>query len=150
MGQQKRFSCDNDEEFTGQIIDLWVYTYKVTLGFSRPGTPTDNPHITSFNGTLLDEFLNANCFSSVMAVRRLTEAWRLNYNDNQPHMAHNRETSTEFDNYQGCAIVLRLKLPLDLNILPGSTKPSTSLTRWLCYERSVNQRVTTPPPTTLY
>lgn len=52
--------CDNGAEFTRQIIDLWAYTHKVRLDFSRPGTPTDNAHIESFNGTLRDEFLNVN------------------------------------------------------------------------------------------
>jgi transposase InsO family protein len=30
----------------------------VALDFTRPGKPTDNGHIESFNGRLRDEFLN--------------------------------------------------------------------------------------------
>ncbi len=51
-GKPKAVFCDNGAEFTGQIIDLWAYTHKVKMDFSQPGTPTDNAHIESFNGTL--------------------------------------------------------------------------------------------------
>tara|TARA_R110002051_G_scaffold98807_2_gene169133 strand:- start:6965 stop:7123 length:159 start_codon:yes stop_codon:yes gene_type:complete len=45
-------------EFTGLIVDLWAYHHRGRMDFSRPGTPTDNAHIESFNGTLRDEFLS--------------------------------------------------------------------------------------------
>lgn len=70
-GAPKVVFCDNGAEFTGQIVDLWAYTHKVRLDFSRPGTPTDNAHVESFNGTLRDEFLNVNWFNSVMEARQL-------------------------------------------------------------------------------
>lgn len=87
--------CDNGAESTGQIIDLWAYTHKVKLDFSRPGTPPDNAHIESFNGTLRDELLNTNWFSSITDAAQLAEAWRRDYNDSRPHMAHNGKTPTE-------------------------------------------------------
>lgn len=79
-GAPKAVFCDNGAEFTGRIVDLWAYTHKVRLDFSRPGTPTDNAHIESFNGTLRDEFLNTNWFSSIAEAKRLAEAWRQDYN----------------------------------------------------------------------
>ncbi len=100
-GAPKAVFCDNGAEFTGQIIDLWAYTHKVKLDFSRPGTPTDNAHIESFNGTLRDELLNTNWFSSITDAARLAEAWRRDYNDSRPHMAHNGKTPTEFAEISG-------------------------------------------------
>jgi transposase InsO family protein len=51
------------------------------MDFSRPGTPTDNAHIESFNGSLRDECLNINWFASVVEAKRLIEAWRRDYNE---------------------------------------------------------------------
>jgi transposase InsO family protein len=33
-------------------MDLWAYQNGVKIDFSRPGKPTDNAYIESFNGTL--------------------------------------------------------------------------------------------------
>jgi transposase InsO family protein len=53
----RRFA-DNGGEFTGLMVDLWAYHHKVRIEFSRPGRPTDNAFIESFNGSLRDECLN--------------------------------------------------------------------------------------------
>ena len=54
-GAPQRIYCDNGSEFTSRILDLWAYHNRVTLEFSRPGKPTDNGHIESFNGSLRNE-----------------------------------------------------------------------------------------------
>jgi putative transposase len=64
-------------------------------------TPTDNAHIESFNGTLRDEFLNVNWFQSINEAKELCEAWRRDYNESRPHMAHNGKTPAEFAEYSG-------------------------------------------------
>ena len=51
--------CDNGSEFIGRALDLWVYVNKVKIDFSRPGKPTDNAHVESFNGRLREECLSA-------------------------------------------------------------------------------------------
>jgi len=38
-------------------LDLWAYARGVTLDFSRPGKPTDNAFIESFNGKFRAECL---------------------------------------------------------------------------------------------
>jgi putative transposase len=100
-GKPETVFCDNGAEFTGQIVDLWAYTHKVSMDFSRPGTPTDNAHIESFNGTLRDEFLNVNWFQSIDEAKELCEAWRRDYNESRPHMAHNGKTPAEFAELSG-------------------------------------------------
>jgi putative transposase len=55
------------------------------LDFSRPGKPTDNAIVESFNGRLRDEFLNTNWFSSLADARGKIEAWRRDYNECRPH-----------------------------------------------------------------
>src|SRR3954453_12216865 len=56
-------------EFVSKTLDRWAYQNGVTLDFSRPGKPTDNAFVESFNGRLRDECLNAHWFLS-LATRR--------------------------------------------------------------------------------
>ncbi|GHA85047.1 hypothetical protein GCM10009069_05200 [Algimonas arctica] len=75
-GRPERVFCDDGAEFTGQTMDLWAYSHKIRLDFSRPGTPTDNAHIESFNRSVRNELLNVIWFISLAEVNRLSEAWR--------------------------------------------------------------------------
>ena len=40
---------DQGSKFISRDLDLWAYANNVTLGFSRPGKPTDNAFIEAFN-----------------------------------------------------------------------------------------------------
>ncbi len=51
---------NNGSEFAGKILDLWVYERDIRIDFSRPGTPTDNATVESFNGRLRQGCLNKN------------------------------------------------------------------------------------------
>jgi putative transposase len=46
----KYLFADNGSEFTGHLVDLWAYHYGVRIDFSRPGKPTDNAYIETFDG----------------------------------------------------------------------------------------------------
>jgi putative transposase len=46
-----RIQVDGGSEFISKALDKWAYEQPVTLYFSRPGNPTDNPYIASFNGS---------------------------------------------------------------------------------------------------
>ena len=39
-------------------MQMWAYHHGVRLDFSRPGKPTDNSYVETFNGSLCDECLN--------------------------------------------------------------------------------------------
>jgi putative transposase len=73
--------CDNGSEFTSQAMDLWAYHNGVKIDFSRPGKPTDNAYVESFNGTLRAECLDAHWFSSLMEAVEQIESWRREYNE---------------------------------------------------------------------
>ncbi len=92
----KRMYCDNGSEFTSRILDLWAYHNQVTIEFSRPGKPTDNGHIESFNGRLRDECLNAHWFRNLTDAKDKIAAWRKDYNETRPHRALNYLTPNEF------------------------------------------------------
>ena len=48
-GAPKYLFADNGAEFTGQLVDLWAYHHGARIDFSRPGKPTDNTLIETFN-----------------------------------------------------------------------------------------------------
>jgi putative transposase len=85
-GAPKFLFADNGAEFTGHLVDLWAYHHNVRIDFSRPGKPTDNAFIETFNGSLRDECLNLHWFDNLAEAKRLIEVWRIDYNVSRPHM----------------------------------------------------------------
>lgn len=59
----------------------------VRRDFSRPGTPTDNAFVESFNGTLRDECLNVHWFTSLADAEEQIGRRRVEYNESRPHRA---------------------------------------------------------------
>lgn len=57
------------------------------LDFSRPGKPTDNAFIGSFNSKFRAECLNAHWFLTLDDARQKMEHWRRDYNEVRPHSA---------------------------------------------------------------
>jgi putative transposase len=95
-GAPTRLFCDNGSEFCSQIFDLWAYRHQVRIDFSRPGKPTDNAHVESFNATFRRECLNAQWFESLDEAKERIEAWRREYNESRPHRALQDRTPEEF------------------------------------------------------
>ncbi len=95
-GSPKVLFCDNGSEFTSQAMDLWAYRNGVRIDFSRPGKPTDNAFVESFNGTFRAECLDVHWFASIGEARRLIEGWRREYNETRPHRALGEQTPSEF------------------------------------------------------
>jgi putative transposase len=95
-GPPRRVFADNGSEFSGRVFDLWAYHHGVQIDFSRPGKPTDNAFVESFNGSLRDECLNANWFESIEEAKATIEAWRVEYNESRPHQALGHLTPREF------------------------------------------------------
>ena len=88
--------ADNGAEFTGQLVDLWAYHHGVRIDFSRPGRPTDNAFIETFNGSLRDECFNLHWFTTLAEAKVIVEAWRRDYNESRPHMALGHRTPQEY------------------------------------------------------
>jgi putative transposase len=95
-GTPQSMRVDNGPEFVSKSLDMWAYFNGVKLAFSRPGKPTDNALIESFNGRLRDGCLNQPWFLSLDEARAVTEAWREDYNRIRPHGALGNRTPTEF------------------------------------------------------
>ena len=95
-GKPKRIQVDNGTEFTSRSMDLWAYLNKVKLDFSRPGKPTDNAFIESFNGKFRAECLNENWFLSLADARDKIKQWRDDYNRHRPHSSLGDLSPVEF------------------------------------------------------
>ena len=100
-GLPKRIKVDNGPEFISRALDTWAYLNKVHLDYSRPGRPTDNPHIESFNGSFRDECLNVSWFMSLEDAREKIERWRMDYNEYRPHSGLTHLTPAEFASAAG-------------------------------------------------
>ncbi len=95
-GAPNYIQCDNGSEFISKAMDRWAYENGVTIDFSRPGKPTDNAIIESFNGSFRDECLNTNWFLSIDDARDKIEEWRVDYNEFRPHSSLGGLTPNEF------------------------------------------------------
>ena len=78
------------------MVDLWAYANKVTIEFSRPGKPTDNAYIESFNGSLRDECLNTHWFEDLTDAQEKLQAWQKEYSESRPHKALDGLTPLEY------------------------------------------------------
>ncbi|MCI1786200.1 MAG: IS3 family transposase [Bacteroidales bacterium] len=94
----KRIQVDNGPEFISKELDRWAWENKVTLDFSRPGRPTDNPFIESFNGSFRDECLNTNWFLSLQDAEDKIESYIREYNEFRPHSSLQDRTPQEVEN----------------------------------------------------
>jgi putative transposase len=95
-GAPRAIRVDNGPEFISKALDRWAYENSVKLDFSRPGKPTDNAFVESFNGRLRDECLNTHWFLSLDGARSKIEAWRRDYNECRPHTSLGWMTPAEF------------------------------------------------------
>lgn len=104
-GVPERLSVDNGPEFISKVLDAWAYRHGVQLLFNRPGTPTDNPYIESFNGHFREECLAQHWFGSLEEARKVIEAWRMDYNTVRPHRSLKQQTPA--------AVLARWRLPTE-------------------------------------
>ena len=78
------------------MLDQWACANGVELDFTRPGKPTENAFIESFNGRLRQECLNENWFLSLADARDKVEAWRHAYNNERPPGALGQMAPAQF------------------------------------------------------
>lgn len=101
-GLPKIVKVDNGPEFISKALDRLAYENGIEIDFSRPGKPTDNAKVESFNGRFREECLNAHWFMSLDDAKRKIEAWRKYYNEVRPHSALDWATPAEFAH--GCGL----------------------------------------------
>ena len=95
-GLPKFVRSDNGPEFIAVALREWLTNLEVETLYIEPGSPWENAFAESFNSRFRDEFLGLEVFENLKAAKRLTSAWRANYNDHRPHSSLGYQTPTEF------------------------------------------------------
>lgn len=86
-GVPKCIRGDNGPEFVAEAIRRWLKQVEVEALYIEPGAPWENGYAESFISRLRDEFLATEEFESLSAARRLSKAWKDDYNHDRPHSA---------------------------------------------------------------
>jgi putative transposase len=87
---------DNGPEFVAVAIREWLAPLGIETLYIEPGSPWENGYAESFNSRLRDEFLGTEEFENLAAARKLTAAWREDYNHHRPHGSLGYVTPAEF------------------------------------------------------
>jgi len=84
-GVPEHMRSDNGSEFIARILRSWLQEHQVKTLYIEPGSPWQNGHVESFNGSLRDECLDRELMLSLAEARVLIEDYRVHYNDERPH-----------------------------------------------------------------
>ena len=88
------------DHFSGRApagaIQRWLNQVNVEARYIAPGSPWENGYAESFHSRLRDEFLAIELFESLAAARKLSTAWKEDYNHHRPHSSLGYVTPVEF------------------------------------------------------
>jgi putative transposase len=130
----ERIQADNESEFIYKELDRWAYDPGVTMDYSRPGKPTDNPFLESFNGTFRDKCLNTHWFLSLEDAVEKIGQWRHEYNHDRTHSSLGDITPMEY--IETCQ-----PRPEKEDPLPGGASPEQ-----LVSARRLGKKTVSPKP----
>ena len=86
-GRPAAIRCDNGPEFTSRHFLAWCVERQIELLHIQPGKPTQNARVESFHGRFRDECLTVSWFQNLFDAKRKIAAWRIEYNEDRPHLA---------------------------------------------------------------
>ena len=95
-GVPAHIRSDNGSEFIAGAIQRWLAQVDVQTLYIASGAPWENGYAESFHSRLRDEFLALEEFENVAAARKLTTAWKDDYNRHRPHSSLGYQTPVEF------------------------------------------------------
>jgi transposase InsO family protein len=116
-GVPRAIRSDNGPEFIARAIQRWLAQVNVQTLYIEPGSPWENGFAESFHSRLRDEFLALEMFESLAAARKLTAAWREDYNYHRPHSSLGYVAPVEF------AARCTASAPKLLSATPQATSP---------------------------
>ena len=76
----ERIKVDKRPEFISKDLDRWEYEKNVSLDFSTPEKPNDNPYIEPLHSSFRNECLNINCSKSLEDSEEKVDAGDTNTN----------------------------------------------------------------------
>jgi transposase InsO family protein len=95
-GVPKHIRSDNGPEFIAKAVRRWTERLGIETLYIKPGSPWQNGYAESFHGKFRDEFLALEEFESLAAARKLTTAWKDDYNHHRPHSSLGYLVPAEF------------------------------------------------------
>jgi transposase InsO family protein len=116
-GVPRHIRSDNGPEFIALAIQRWLAQVNVQTLYIEPGAPWENGYAESFHSRFRDEFLDLEEFENVAAARKLTTAWKEDYNHHRPHSSLGYSTPVEF------AARCTASAPKLLSATPQATSP---------------------------
>lgn len=128
-GVPRCIRSDNGPEFVAKELRGWLQQLGIEVLYVTPGSPWENGYAESFHSRLRAEFLSVEVFESVSAARRLTTAWRQDYNEVRPHGSLGGLTPSAYslwcaaaapDGLRSCATAAQSNLPNPTSITPGT------------------------------
>ncbi|BDQ38870.1 hypothetical protein SYK_32300 [Pseudodesulfovibrio nedwellii] len=92
---------DNGPKCISNVMEEWAKLHSVELQFIQPGKPTLNSYIECFNRTHREEVFDFYIFNSLSEVRKSTEEFIREYNEERLHESMRNLTSLEFAIHAG-------------------------------------------------
>ncbi len=88
-GKPNYIRSDNGSEFIATALQLWLRKVGIKPIQLYPGSPWENGYNERFNGTLRNEVLNAEWFTSIAQVQTVINMWLKEYNHIRPYQSLN-------------------------------------------------------------
>lgn len=95
-GVPQHIRSDNGPELVAKAIQRWLTQLDIKALYIEPGSTWENGYAESFHSRFRDEFLAVEEFESLAAARKLTAAWREDYNHYRPHSSLGCVAPAEF------------------------------------------------------
>ena len=95
-GKPACIKSDNGPEFVAKAVQNWLKEQHIDVHYIDPGSPWQNGHNESFNGTFRDGCLDRWEFYSVAEARRVVDQWLEEYTTIRPHGSINMMTPRAF------------------------------------------------------
>jgi putative transposase len=115
-GVPRHIRSDNGPEFIAHAIQRWTTQLEIETLYIEPGAPWENGYAESFHSHFRDEFLATEVFENLATARKLTAAWKEDYNHYRPHSSLGYRTPAEF----------AARCPASAPKLLSATPPATS------------------------
>ncbi|MGH2557346.1 MAG: IS3 family transposase [Actinomycetota bacterium] len=95
-GRPNFIRSDNGREFIAASLVSWLEEQGVICCFIEKGRPQQNAFVERFNGTMRDEKLHGEEFTSLLEARVVLAEWVEEYNARRPHRGLGMRTPLQF------------------------------------------------------
>jgi putative transposase len=91
-GKPTALRFDNGPEFLSTCLQEFCAAWQIQTMPIQPGKPNQNAYIERFNRTYREDVLNPYLFETLEEVRKLSQEWQWQYNNERPHASLNQKT----------------------------------------------------------